>query len=1142
VKLLNQGIALAVIGAGLAAAPVLHATAGPAAPAAADNGVRAMRNEADGTVAVSSERATGRVGFIRLRGQGDLLPSVGASTAATAAAKATAYLDTYAANFGARPGELTQDQVTRTPSGWTVTYTQRYRGVDVFGSMLRAQVDEQGDLTSVNGFAAPDLSLSTVPRISAARAGANAVGVVRAQPPGAGGAVDTSGIRAASTDLVVYRKGSTKGEAGEAVLAWNVEVTNGDNVRDVVLLDAGTGKVVNRYSLVTDALDRHLIEAAGSDDPATFTEVWKEGDPFPGALNADQQNEVVGTGDAYWFFKNVFGRDSYDGAGHSMTTVNNDGRINCPNANWNGATTNYCNGVTADDVVAHEWGHAYTEFTHGLIYQWQSGALNESYSDIWGETVDLINGRMDADEGDITTPRPVGQCSTHSPPQPLVTINSPAAIAKVCDSAAASFGPALTLVGITSDVIPAVDAANADGPTTDDACTALTNAGAVTGHIALVKRGTCGFTVKVKNAQNAGATAVLVQDNVEAAPGGLGGADPTITIPSVRIRLSDGNTIRTAIAGGSAVNVTMKDGAGVRVDSFRWLMGEDSPAFNGAIRDMWVPTCYGDPGKVSDAQYFCATDDNGGVHSNSGVPNHGYALLVDGGTYNGQTVTGIGLDKAAAIYFRAMTVYQTPTSDFGDHADALAASCRDLTGQPINRLTVVPNAPPVAAPPITPADCAQVGAMAAAVELRRDPTECNFQPLFAKGAPALCGAGFSENVLWNEDFEDGLVGWGTDQQVAFPGGFGRAWTTVTNAVGHASRVAFGTADGRLGQCTGGANDFSSRDSILSPVVELPTAGTLRAPRLSFEHSIASEPNVDGGNVKVSINGAPFAAVPAAAYLFNAPGTLLPSAAGNTNPMAGEQAFTGSDGGTNTTAFGTSIIDLAALGAKAGDSVQVRLDIGRDGCGGVSGWWVDNLKLSICKLAVKVTAAHVPEPSKFGKASDVNVTVARDGNTGPTPTGTVTLTEGGASVGQGTLAAGSSSIALPARLGVGRHAMTATYSGNDSLSSSAMPVVVTVVRGKALTDTRLTVRPRSVARGDAWTAVVKVMAGKRRVDSGKVKLLVDDEPVARHAVNGGRARFVVEQALGVGNHKVVAKYLGTGTKTRSKDDARLRVVR
>ena len=91
--------------------------------------------------------------------------------------------------------------------------------------------------------------------------------------------------------------------------------------------------------------------------------MWNEGDPFPGTLNQDQQNLVNGTGESYWFFKNAFGRDSYDGDGANETTVNNDPTIACPNANWNGVTTNYCDGVTSDDVVAHEWGHAYTEYT-----------------------------------------------------------------------------------------------------------------------------------------------------------------------------------------------------------------------------------------------------------------------------------------------------------------------------------------------------------------------------------------------------------------------------------------------------------------------------------------------------------------------------------------------------------------------------------------------------------------------------------------------------------------------------------------------------------------------------------------------------------------------------------------------------------
>ena len=69
---------------------------------------------------------------------------------------------------------------------------------------------------------------------------------------------------------------------------------------------------------------------------------------------------------------------------------------------------------------------------------------------------------------------------------------------------------------------------------------------------------------------------------------------------------------------------------------------------------MWNPTCYSNPGKVTDRPYYvCDAGDGGGVHTNSGVPNHAFALLVDGGTYNGQTVVPIGLTKAAHLYFRA---------------------------------------------------------------------------------------------------------------------------------------------------------------------------------------------------------------------------------------------------------------------------------------------------------------------------------------------------------------------------------------------------------------------------------------------------------------------------------------------------------
>ena len=135
------------------------------------------------------------------------------------------------------------------------------------------------------------------------------------------------------------------------------------------------------------------------------------------------------------------------------------------------------------------------------------------------------------------------------------------------------------------------------------------NGAAIAGNIALVDRGACGFVVKVKNAQNAGAIAVVVADNVAGAAAGMGGSDPTIVIPSLRITLDHGNLLKGYMLSGPT-NVTLGlKGAGSPEDSYRWLSGEDDPAFGGAIRDMWNPACLNDPGRVSDAEYFCGTGD-----------------------------------------------------------------------------------------------------------------------------------------------------------------------------------------------------------------------------------------------------------------------------------------------------------------------------------------------------------------------------------------------------------------------------------------------------------------------------------------------------------------------------------------------------
>jgi hypothetical protein len=131
----------------------------------------------------------------------------------------------------------------------------------------------------------------------------------------------------------------------------------------------------------------------------------------------------------------------------------------------------------------------------------------------------------------------------------------------------ASFGPALAIAGFTANVVVGLDDIAAPGPSTTDACSPLIND--LTGKIALVDRGGCTFTVKVKNAQLAGAIAVLVADNAPGAPpAGLGGNDPTITIFSARIQQVDGNALKAALVTQN-VNVTIARDTSIRAGTDR---------------------------------------------------------------------------------------------------------------------------------------------------------------------------------------------------------------------------------------------------------------------------------------------------------------------------------------------------------------------------------------------------------------------------------------------------------------------------------------------------------------------------------------------------------------------------------------------
>jgi PA domain len=123
------------------------------------------------------------------------------------------------------------------------------------------------------------------------------------------------------------------------------------------------------------------------------------------------------------------------------------------------------------------------------------------------------------------------------PGTPLLTTTAPASLAGQYLVGTAAFGPALTAAGVIGEVMPLTG--TGDQLLGCQPFNAV-NVAAVTGKIALIDRGVCGFPDKVANAQNAGARAVIIADNVAGAPPpGLGGANPAIVIPTVRITLAD---------------------------------------------------------------------------------------------------------------------------------------------------------------------------------------------------------------------------------------------------------------------------------------------------------------------------------------------------------------------------------------------------------------------------------------------------------------------------------------------------------------------------------------------------------------------------------------------------------------------------
>jgi Zn-dependent metalloprotease len=892
-------------------------------------GVERLKARTGGQARISVSEATGAASFVGFKAgfHGDLM----AESQAGARQKARAFLSDYAGMLGVRDvdAELTLvGERTDKLGKHHLTYEQSFRGVPVFAGLVRAHFEGDGRLVAVNGNLVPGIRVSPVPSRSAADAAAMAIALVSSEHEG-------REVHARAGVLTVYRSGLFQGIEGESYLTWQIEVGNGSDIREFVFVDAHTGKVVDRLPGIMDDLYRRAYDGQNLNQiPPSYpaSPYWKEGDPFPTA-STEANNMILASEETYDFFFNAFGRDSIDGLGAIMDSIFNRG-YSCPNASWNGTFISFCPGFTTDDVTGHEWGHAYTQYTHNLIYAWQSGALNEAYSDIWGETIDYINSRGTDDPDNLRTD---DACTLFfGTPPPVLTITGGPAAGTYQSRASVNEPPRPFTVGPTDMAIVATAAPFQ--PT--GACGAVSG---VSGKIAIVDwtltatgGNECGSGVRATNVYNAGAAGILFV----APAAGILNLGSIAAIASVQVTNSDGAIIKA----GLPAQATMTLGVGT-ANSVRWLMGEDitNQQLPGALRDMWNPRCFGNPGKVSDIfEYVCSTADAGGVHSNSGIPNHAFALLVDGGTYNGQTISAIGLTKAAHIYFRAAAVYQHSASNFIDHADAIEQSAADLLG--VNLASLTDGTPTGLS--ITASDIDQVEKAMLAVEMRMPPAFCNFQPLLAQNPPALCTTG-SAVQIFRDNFDTGGAftdRWTVSHEGTTPDFTERDWSVVGDLPDdRAGRAMFGP-NPDIGTCAPGGDETAVLHAD-SKQITIPNGVT--NPRLTFVHWIATEAGWDGGNVKISVNDGPWTVIPAAAFIYNGyNATLFTAAQGNTNPIAGQQAFTGTDGGAVDGTWGRSIVNLTGI-ATAKDKIRLRFDIGNDGCTGRFGWYVDDLLVYRC---------------------------------------------------------------------------------------------------------------------------------------------------------------------------------------------------
>lgn len=297
-----------------------------------------------------------------------------------------------------------------------VRFRQMYQGIPVWGCQTIVHFENDRTIYSIGGQTVPTPGFGVSAAISQESAKELASEAVKDQL--------TEKNLASAVETVIFPNN------GDPRLAQLVTITSPVNgaIRWRVFVDAQSGEILQKYDDIQfdgpdigsgpDTRDSirplniydlsgtfYLIDATHSAWIYTYDNYYNSG---PLSTDADgdkiwddffsQKAEVAAhyyVKLSYEYFLNTFGRDSYDNAGADIIANTHD-PLYVNNAYWNGQGVNFADGDGVNylpfsgslDVVAHELAHGVTEYSAGLVYQYQYGALNESFSDVFGAMVD----------------------------------------------------------------------------------------------------------------------------------------------------------------------------------------------------------------------------------------------------------------------------------------------------------------------------------------------------------------------------------------------------------------------------------------------------------------------------------------------------------------------------------------------------------------------------------------------------------------------------------------------------------------------------------------------------------------------------------------------------------------------------------